>query len=98
MKPIDFEHTNTKFAEHQDQYTTLPALKIESDEGYVITCWKLTFFEKLKVLFSGKIWMSLMTFNKSLTPSFLSVNRSNVYYHPDDDKKFLKKLKKKLDL
>ena len=79
MKPIKFKHSNVVYAEDQPQYQPLPALKIQSEEGEVITCWKLTFFERIKILFTGKMWMSLMSFNNPLTPSYLSVNRKDVY-------------------
>jgi len=86
MKPIEFKHQNIVFAKDQPDYQPLPALKINSPQGEVITCWELSFKERLKVLFSGCIWLSLMTFNKPLTPTFLSVNREDVYQHSDDNK------------
>lgn len=87
MKPVNFEHQNVVFAKDQPDYQSLPALKLDTPEGEVISCWGLSFKERIKVLFTGKIWVSLMTFNNPLTPSYLSVNRKDVYYHPDDDKK-----------
>jgi len=85
MKPIEFKHQNVAFAKNQPEYENLPALKIDSSEGEVISCWKLSFKERIKVLFTGKIWMSLMSFNKPLTPSYLSVNRKEVYSLLDDN-------------
>lgn len=79
MKPIEFEHQNTVYAKDQPQYQPLPALKIDSENGEVISCWSLSFKERIKVLFTGKIWMSLMCFNNPLTPSYLSVNRDEVF-------------------
>ena len=64
MKPIKFKHQNTIYAEKQSEYQSLPSLKIEGPEGYVVSCWKMSFIERIKVLFTGKIWMSLMSFNK----------------------------------
>lgn len=84
MKPVNFKHQNAEFAKNQPEYGTLPALRIDSPEGEVISCWKLSFKERLRVLFLGKVWMSLMSFNRPLTPSYLSVNRKEVYSHPDD--------------
>jgi len=83
MKPEKFKHCNVTFAENQPEYISLPALKIESKEGHVITCWKLSFKERLKILFIGKMWLKLLTFNKPLTPSLLSVHREDMYSHPD---------------
>lgn len=84
MKPIEFKHQNIVFAKNQPEYLPLPALKIKGDEGYVVSCWKMTFFERIKVLFTGKVWLSLMSFNKPLTPSIMSVNRKEIYSHSDD--------------
>lgn len=91
MKPVKFKHSNVTFAKDQPEYQPLPALKLDTPEGEVISCWQMSFKERVKVLFTGKIWVSLMSFNKPLTPSYISVNRKDVYSHPDDIvKKFLK--------
>jgi hypothetical protein len=99
MKPVEFEHQNIVFAKDQPEYQPLPALRIDSPQGEVISCWKMSFKERIKVLFFGRVWISLMSFNKPLTPSYMSVNRKDVYSHPDDlvrwDKLFLAKLRKR---
>jgi len=76
MKPVTFKEANVNFAESQDQYETLPAFK--DNDGVVISCWKMSFIERLRILFHGKVWMSLMTFNKPLTPSYLASKKSEV--------------------
>ena len=87
MKPIEFKHQNIVFAKDQPEYQPLPALKIDSPEGEVISCWKMSFKERVKIVFTGRVWLSLMSFNGPLTPSFLAVNRKEVYSHPSDNKK-----------
>lgn len=90
MKPVEFKHQNVVFAKDQPEYKPLPALKIDSPQGEIISCWKMSFIERLKALFTGRIWVSLSSYNKPLTPSYLSVNRKDVYSHPDDKvKKFI---------
>ncbi|MEN6566771.1 MAG: hypothetical protein ABFC57_10760 [Veillonellales bacterium] len=79
MKPIKFKHQNIIFAENQPEYQPLPALKINSEQGEVISCWGLSIKERLIILFTGRVWVSLMSFNKPLTPSYLSVKRKDVY-------------------
>jgi hypothetical protein len=86
MKPIEFKHQNVIYAKDQPEYQPLPALKLDTSEGEVISCWHLSFKERLKILFTGKMWVSLMSFNKPLTPSFLSVNRKDVYSISEDKK------------
>lgn len=92
MRPTTFKHQNTIFAKDQPQYQQLPALLLEGPEGHVISCWKLSFKERIQVLLFGRVWSSLMTFNKPLTPSYLTVNRKEVYSHSDDSIAWYKKL------
>jgi len=76
MKPVKFKGFNVEFAKDQPEYQTLPAYK--SEEGIVVSCWKLSFQERLRVLFFGNIWLSLMSFNKPLTPSYITTRKSEV--------------------
>lgn len=84
MKPIEFKDQNTVYAKDQPEYMPLPALKIDGWEGHVVSCWKMSLKERIKVLFTGKVWLNLMSFNKPLTPSYMSVNRKDVYSLPTD--------------
>lgn len=59
------------YAKDQPQYNPLPAIK--TTDGEVITRWKLSLRERLIVLFSGSIWLNLLTFNSPLQPIKLSV-------------------------
>lgn len=86
MKPVKFKHQNIVFAKDQPQYQPLPALKIDSPNGEVVSCWKMNIIERVIVLFTGRVWQSQMSFNEPLTPSLLSVNRKELYTHPDDKK------------
>lgn len=84
MKPIKFKEQNVTFAENQPEYLPLPALKNVNPDGTtagmgeVISCWKLSFKERIKILFTGKLWVSLAMFGKPLTPSFFTVNKNDV--------------------
>lgn len=72
MKAIKFEQMNCTYAEDQPEYEPLPAYKME--DGTVLSCWKMSWKERLHVLFSGKIWLWLWSGNGPLTPSLLQVN------------------------
>ena len=93
MKPIEFKGQNTVYAKDQPEYQPLPALKLDSSNGEVISCWKMTFSERMKVLFTGKVWVSLMCFNKPLTPSYITVNRKEVFSLVEDVISFWDKIK-----
>lgn len=78
MKPVHFKESNITFAKDQPEYQPLPALKYESQNGEVVTCWNLSFVERIRLLITGKVWMSLLSFNQALTPSFLTTKKSEV--------------------
>lgn len=82
MNPIHFKEVNVEFAKDQPEYNTLPAFINDSPKGEVITCWRLSFKERLYILFNGNVWLSLMTFNSPLTPSYMSVKKSDVLIVP----------------
>lgn len=84
MKPIDFEHSNVTFAKDQPEYQPLPAFK--ADDGTVVSCWGLSFRERLKLLLTGRIWFTTLTFNGPLQPQLPMVN-SPFVRHPTDGKK-----------
>lgn len=79
MKPVEFPEQNVVFAKDQPEYLPLPAFKNDSPEGEVVSCYQLSFVERLKLLFTGRIWVSVLSFNKPLTPQFLSVNKSDIF-------------------
>ena len=79
MKPIKFKEQNCIYAENQPEYLPLPAYKINEPEGRVISCWRLSFAERLRLLFKGRLWVSLMSFNKPLTPSFFTTKKSDIF-------------------
>lgn len=82
MKPSKFPEQNVVFAEDQPEYLPLPAFKNDSPQGEVISCWKLSFRERLIILFKGYLWVQLLTFNKPLTPSYFTVNKSDLFNDP----------------
>lgn len=66
MKPIQFKESNCTYAEHQSQYQPLPVFKTK--DGQVVSCWALTFWERINILFTGRLWWSVLTFNNPLQP------------------------------
>ena len=78
MKPKEFPEQNVIFAKDQPEYQPLPALRVADERGEVVTCWSLSFKERLRVLFRGEIWLCMLTFNKPLTPTFLTADRNEI--------------------
>lgn len=71
MKPIEFKQQNITFAKDQPEYLPLPAYRDE--EGQVISCWGLSFYERIIILFTGKFWFRQLTFNDPLQPQLPQV-------------------------
>lgn len=66
MRPIEFSEQTCVYAEDQPEYIPLPVHK--SPDGRLISCWSFSFLERLKILFSSKLWIHSFTFNKPLQP------------------------------
>lgn len=74
MKPIEFKEQNAILAKNQPQYRPLPVHIVGDDNGAVISCWQLTPEEKKKVMETGVIWFSTMTFGHPLQPQLPSAD------------------------
>lgn len=72
MKPIDALQpvapgwTGTTYARDQPEYQPLPVVR--NGNGDVVSAWALTWRERLRVLFTGRLYFGLLTFNKPLQP------------------------------
>ena len=64
LKPFKFEQANKKLTPLLVNYKDL---WVWSDNLENISCWKLSFWERIKLLFIGKIWISLLS-GKSQPP------------------------------
>lgn len=61
------------YAKDQPEYLPLPS-RVDSS-GTVVTCWKLTWRERLTVLFRGTFYLTLLTFNRPLQPIRCSIDK-----------------------
>src|SRR5579862_4119355 len=62
MEIVKFPEHNVVYAENQPGYQPLPAFKVGDDQGSIICCWSLSWRERIKVLFTGRIWHRILTF------------------------------------
>lgn len=76
MKAIKFTECNTIFAKEQQEYKQLPAL-YDEETSIVLTCYRLSFSEIIKILFTHKLWLGIMTFGESLQPQLPTVNKKD---------------------
>lgn len=65
MRPVEFAEMNATFAKDQPPYLPLPA-RVEGDRA--TSCWALTWRERLRVLASGRVWLTQLNFGRPLQP------------------------------
>jgi len=73
MDPIKFEECNTVVAKDQPQYLPLHAHKTK--DGILTSCWKLSFKECIKLIFTQRIYLQMLTFNTPLQPVKILVDK-----------------------
>lgn len=91
MKPMNFEEQNCTYAENQKEYMPLPAFR--DSKGQAVSCWGLSLAERLRVLFTGKIWVSTLTFNNPLQPIALEVDKPLIKRMPYESEKTINRKK-----
>lgn len=82
MKPIEFKGMNGTAAKHQPEYMPLPMFR---DREGVLSCWEMTFRERLTVLFTGKVWLHLLVWDNPIAPSWLGVDSPLIVTGPEMD-------------
>lgn len=75
MEVIEFPEQTAIYAKDQPEYIPLPAYQFGDDVGTVAFCWRLSMIERLKMLFTGKVWHLVLTFNQPLQPQLLTVDK-----------------------
>ena len=79
MKLIEFPEQTVVFAKDQTEYLPLPAHIRDNDaQGCVTCCWKLTLKERLKLIFTGKVWHQILTFNGPIQPQLLTIEKPDL--------------------
>lgn len=85
MKPISPVFPDKKgiqevvFADDQPEYLPLPAHR--DNYGTVTARWHMSWRERVRVLLSGDIWLSILTFNHPLQPHTISTTPPEVVAH-----------------
>lgn len=78
MTPTQFTGSNITFAKDQPEYLPLPA-HVSDYNGIVTSCWQLSLRERLKMLWTGRLWLQQMAFGKPLQPQKPSADRPTLY-------------------
>ena len=79
MKLIEFPEQTVVIAKDQPEYNPLPAHRFPDDpQGRIACCWQMTWRERLAVLWTGKLWHQILTFNSALQPQLLTVEKPDM--------------------
>jgi hypothetical protein len=73
VSPVAFPEVNTILGKDQPEYQPLPAHR--SPEGIIVTCWRMTWWERIKALWTGQVWARQLTFGDPLQPQILGVDK-----------------------
>ena len=87
MKPVKFKESNIIYAKNQQPYLPLPAWQKNDDKGTIVCCWEVTFIERLRILFTGRLYLSMLTFNKPLTPNRIYAENPVKYFLDEQSEK-----------
>ena len=60
MTPTTFREQTAVLAKDQPEYLPLPVAS--KWRLCIVSCWKLTFWERVKLLFTGRLWLCILTF------------------------------------
>lgn len=72
MKPIDFSQS-TKVLQRPSTMaeSECQSLPVWNDGKQCVSCWKATFKERVKILFTGKVWLGVLS-GKTQPPVFVT--------------------------
>ena len=49
------------------------------DQNFVVTCWRMSFWERVRALFLGHVWVCTIANPKNVQPSVLSTDASKIF-------------------
>ena len=79
MDLIEFPEQTVVIAKNQPEYLPLPAHRFANDpRGRITFCWRLTWRERLRVLWTGLLWHEVLTFDRPLQPQRLSTDKPDM--------------------
>ena len=62
LKPIDFKLANRKlYAPSVEGCNSRIPLPVWTNGVQCVSCWKCSFLDRLKILFTGHVWASIMS-------------------------------------
>lgn len=63
------------YGENQPEYLALPALRHNDESGRVTSCWLLSWRDRLRVMWTGRVYLDLLTFKHPIQPQLMYTQR-----------------------
>lgn len=63
MTPVEFPEQTTVWARNQPRYQPLPAF---TNDLETVSCWSVSWYERLQLLWSGRLWLRQYNFGQPL--------------------------------
>ncbi len=76
MKQIEFKEANMSLAVTGRE--PIPAY-VEESVPQVVTCWRLSLWERLKLLFTGKVYSCILSRHDRMQMTVLNINKKEVF-------------------
>ena len=74
MKTIPFKGCNVEVAADQPEYNSMPGMVYGDPSGTKLFCWQLTCKERIKILFTGRLWQYMLCFDQYQQPQRMTVD------------------------
>lgn len=71
MKPTNFRESNGK---HQN----IPTLRFRTPKGETISCWQASLWERIIFLFTGRIWLAVISNNQPMPKNYFTVRKKEL--------------------
>lgn len=76
MKQIEFNEANKSLAVVGK--APIPAY-VEESVPQVVTCWKLSLWERVKLLFTGKVYSCILSSYNKVPMNVLNINKKEIF-------------------
>ena len=79
MKPIKFKGENIFLEGDKGKSKSMNARIEKGETSLVISCWRLSFVDVMKIIFTKKIWLVVRTIKGDLHSCLISVNKKDFF-------------------
>ncbi len=84
-RPINFDESNCTYKAPDGKSTiTIKDLKVYKDSKQIISCWKFSLWDKIKLLFTGKLYLGVLGYSQP--PVWIHVDNPFVDKESDNAK------------